>query len=205
MKQKINPNRMELLRLQQKIIMAQRGHKLLKDKLDGLVQNFLGLSKEYQSLLPPVENELSQVFTFSIIATGLLDKTVQDETLKTAKASLDVNVQQKNIMGVRVPLYSVSRSGDPMAYDKGSTPAELDETLFRFSDMLDRLVRLAQLNKTLELMASEIGEVRRRVNALEYVLIPELKSNERFIKMKLNELELSNRVTLFKIKDLVNQ
>lgn len=188
---------MQLLRLRRRLELARRGHKLLKDKLDGLVQRFFGIKKDYLALHERIEPRLVHIFSKSVMASALSPSQVFDEKALT-KASVSVETTTKNIMGVRIPHYQLTVEGKP-AYNELLATSELGESLNGFSDILPELIELASLSKSLRLIALQIIETRRRVNALEYILIPELERNARFIRMKLSELERGARVVLLKI------
>jgi len=188
---------MMLLRLRRRVELARRGHKLLKDKLDGLVQRFLSIKKEYLDLYENLEPRLVRIFLKSVMSSALSNpQALKEEVLKRAQVSIETSI--KNIMGVRIPSYHLKIEGAPSSTSLLAT-VELNETLSGFSRILPELIELAALSKSLRLIAAQIIETRRRVNALEYILIPELLRNLRLIRMKLSELERGSRVILLKI------
>ena len=197
MRLKINPTRMELLRLRRRVEIARRGHKLLKDKLDGLMQRFFTTRKEYLALHTKLEPELARVFSKTIMTSALSNPLIE-KSVVPAQISLETSI--KNIMGVRVPSHDIKIKGKP-AYNELLATVEMREGLDLFIAVLPDLVKLAALNKTIKLLAAQIIDTRRRVNALEYVLIPELERNLRFIHMQLSERERSTRVVLLKISE----
>lgn len=188
---------MQLLRLRRRLELARRGHKLLKDKLDGLMQRFFGIKNDYLDLYKKVEPEMIRVFSKAVFSSALSSSLAFSER---TEVSLETTVQ--NIMGVSIPNYRVSTSGKAV-YNPLQATSELGEALSGFSLLLPDMVRLASLSRALQLIAAQIIETRRRVNALEYVLIPELKKNVNMIRMKLSEMERSSIVSLMKIKDIV--
>ncbi len=194
MRIRVNPTRMQLLRLRRRVELARRGHKLLKDKLDGLVQKFLGIKKEYLAVHEKLEPRLMHVFLKSVLSSALNPPGVLQES---SRASVETSL--KNIMGVRIPSYRLTVEGKP-AYSDLLATAELGEAVNGFSGVLPELVDLAALSRALRLLATQIIETRRRVNALEYVLIPELDRNVKLIRMKLSELERGTRVVLLKLE-----
>lgn len=202
MKAKVNATRMELLRLRRRSQLARRGHKLLKDKLDGLIQRFLGLKKDYLILFQELEPLLASSFKKSVLASALMHPEAMQNAAAFTTARLLIEPSVVNIMGVRIPNYKLQTSGSPN-YGYAFTSSELDEALDLFSKALPDLLKLGALSKSLRLVSKEITEVRRRVNALEYVLIPELEQSIRTIVMKLSEMERDRQVTLLKIKDIV--
>jgi len=185
---------MELLRLRRRVALARRGHKLLKDKLDGLVQRFFGIKKEYLEAHDQLEPKLAKIFLKSVMAAALS----QPEAFAAPGATATVTVTTKNIMGVRIPQYSLQVAGQPARHDLLAS-VEYSEAVNGFSRNLPELVGLAALSRALRLIAAQIIDTRRRVNALEYVLIPELERNAKQIKMKLAEQERGTRVVLLKV------
>jgi V/A-type H+-transporting ATPase subunit D len=186
---------MQLLRLRRRLELARRGHKLLKDKLDGLVQRFFTIKKDYLFLHDGLEPKLIRIFSKSIFAFALSSPEVFIFKNDRPKVSLDTVI--RNIMGVRIPDYHLSVEGKPIINDLLST-SEYREAVEGFSSLLPELVRLASLSKSLRLLAGQIIETRRRVNALEYILIPELVRNTNMIRMKLSEMERSSKVVLLR-------
>ena len=188
---------MMLLRLKRRVELARRGHKLLKDKLDGLVQRFLSIKKEYLDLYENLEPRLVRIFSKSVMSSALSHpQALKEEALNRAQVSIETSI--KNIMGVRIPSYHLKIEGAPSSTSLLAT-VELSETLSGFSKILPELIEMAALSKSLRLIATQIIETRRRVNALEYILIPELLRNLRLIRLKLSELERGSRVILLKI------
>lgn len=200
---RINATRMELLRLQRRLLLARKGHKLLKDKLDGLIQKLLELSKEREKYAAQLGARLQPIFQRILISNALSSPAVIAKAIKSSDCRVEVETEVHNIMGVRTPRYSVKLSGNPINYSFAGTAGDLDRALLDFRDNLTAMVKLGEYDKGIRLIASEIIEIRRRVNALEYILIPELGSAVRLIRMKLAEIERSNTVALLKIKELV--
>ncbi len=200
---RINATRMQLLQQKKKLALAKRGHKLLKDKLDGLVRQILGLVKSYRQLSGLLEQKLIDIFQKLAIASAQISEETLATAVECSKVTTSVNVNIKNLMGVKIPQYELKSQGDPFCYSFPDTPAELDQSLKEFMEILKDLVTLAEQNKTIEVIASTIIEIKRRVNALEYILIPEVSGNVRYIKMRLSEMERENIVSLMKIKDIV--
>lgn len=203
MKITVNATRMELLRLRRRTQMAKRGHKLLKDKLDGLIQRFFVIAKEYQKLVTEIEEDLKEVFSRMILVQSLMQKEVLKEAVLFPKMMSSIDIKETNMMGVRVPDYKLELAGDPKCYGYAFTTGELDHALSRFSEVLPKLTSLASKNKAMELLSTEIAMTKRRVNALEHILIPELEASVKFIRMKLSEMERGYLTSLMKIKDIV--
>jgi len=194
---------MQLLRLKRRLALARRGHKLLKDKLDGLVQKFFGVKNQYLELYRKLEPRLTRTFTQAVLASAL-SHPAGFEKLASAEVSSSIKTDIKNIMGVRIPSYSLTTEGElPPPPSALIASSELFQSRASFLSILPDLIEMAALSRSLRLMAREIIETRRRVNALEYVLIPELERNSRYIRLKLSELERASQVVLLKIKDIV--
>jgi len=193
---------MQLLRLKGRLALAYRGHKLLKDKLDGLVQRFFGIKKEYLDLYHKMEPELIQIFTQSVLSSALSHPKVMEDLASSNKTAI-VSASAKNIMGVKIPEYTLKFEGEEAKSSRLLASSEFFHSRKAFAGLLPELIKMAALSRALQLMAREIIETRRRVNALEYVLIPELERNLKLIRMKLSELERGAQVTLLKIKDIV--
>ncbi len=194
---------MELLRLRRRTALAKKGHKLLKDKLDGLIQRLLQVVKAHRHLSNKLEQELIIIFQQLALGSAQTDPKVLEAAalIPTCTASVDISI--KNIMGVKIPQYKSKVEGQPISYGYADTSAELDQALTSFRAIMDELVQLAEHNKAILVMARNIIEIKRRVNALEYIMIPELEGSVRYIRMKLSEMERSTTVTLLKIKDIV--
>ena len=203
MPQQIKATRMEYLRLRKRLALARRGHKLLKDKLDGLIQKFLILIKEYRNLKTEGDDKLTHIFTQMAIASSLMSKEILEESIMLPNYKTEIQIETQNIMGVKIPKFTAQTAGNPICYSLAFTPSELDQASLDLADFLPKLIKLAQTNKAIELLAAHISEIKRRVKALEYILIPELENAVKFIRMKLAEIERGNIVALLKIKDLV--
>ncbi|OGC36792.1 hypothetical protein A2311_02010 [candidate division WOR-1 bacterium RIFOXYB2_FULL_48_7] len=197
MRLKINPTRMQLLRLRRRIDLARRGHQLLQDRLDGLLQNFFRLKDDYLQLHARLEPELTKIFLTTVMGSALSHPKAFDPA-NQKKAQAEVAKTQTNIMGVKTVQWQLKQEGDP-SYNELVATGELMAAAGQFSQRLPELVRLAGLSQTLKAVASQIIETRRRVNALEYILIPELARNVKLIKIKLAELERSTKVVLIKL------
>jgi V/A-type H+-transporting ATPase subunit D len=202
-KKRVNATRMELLRLRRRTALAKKGHKLLKDKLDGLIQQLLKIVKAHHRLSVKLEQELIDIFQKLVLSSAQIRPEVLTEIVFNTQCKTNVDIKLKNLMGVKIPKHELIMEGDPISYPFPKTTGELDQALLRFKEILKELVQLAENNKAILIIASHIIEIKRRVNALEYVLIPELEASVRFIKMKLAEMERSTTVALLKIKDIV--
>ena len=201
----VNPTRMELLRLRKRLALAKRGHKLLKDKQDELMKRFMGLVTQIKELRLSVEEELEQSFKRFLVARSVGGGEVVEAavSLPTRKTSVEVGKQQ--VMNLVVPVFELKSEGKVASYGLATTPAELDTALIAMEKALGRMVELASKEKALELIGDEIEKTRRRVNALEYVLIPNLQETIRYISMKLSEMERGNLTRLMRVKEIVRE
>ena len=199
----INATRMELLRLKKRLQIAQRGHKLLKDKRDELMRQLLSIIDEVKSLRFSIEKEFQSILESFMLAKAEMGPFQMEQELLLPTKTISVSVEQKNLMSVHVPVYTREVKGDIISYGYFNTSGELDISLIKFDEFIESLLALAEKEKTVQLLANEIEETRRRVNALEYKLIPNLIETIKSITMKLSETELANTVRLMKIKDMV--
>ncbi|MBU1669718.1 MAG: V-type ATP synthase subunit D [Actinobacteria bacterium] len=199
----VNPNRMVLLKIKRRLSVARRGHKLLKDKFDELMKPFLATIKETGRIREEVETELEEAYKLFAIARVETSAVELDAALSQPKVSADVAVHRRNLVSLTVPEFELDLEGEFDCYGLASTPAMLDEALSRMREVLPRMVLLAQRENTIKMLAWEIEKTRRRVNALEYVLIPQLEETVRYITMKLDEFERANLNRLMKIKEMV--
>ena len=199
----VNATRMELLRLKKRLNLAWRGHKLLKDKRDELMRQLLAVIDEVKELRLSIEKEFQSIVERFVLArAGIGPYQVEQELLLPVK-KISVSISKRNIIGVHVPVYAKEVSGDIIPYGYMNTSGEMDIALNDFDKSIENLLGLAEKEKAVQLMAMEIEETRRRVNVLEYKLIPGIIETIRFITMKLDEIERSNTVRLMKVKDIV--
>ena len=182
------------------LLSSERGHKLLKDKSDEMVRQFLTLIRENKRLREEIEGEVAEALRLFSLSAGQPLETLQAIALPTLAASITVGT--KNVMGVDVPYMQTSRVGDvELPYALCAAPAELDDAVLKLTELADKLLHLAEVEKTCNMLADEIEKNRRRVNALEYVMIPQLKETIKYILMKLDENERAAVVRLMKVKD----
>lgn len=205
MKIRVNPTRMELLKLKRKLKVAYRGHKLLKEKRDGLMKQFMDTIKQAKELRQNINTQLAEGFkTFLYVSANMNIKAVK-QALSIPTMKTNLNVRTKNIMGVNVPNFEYKESGDPLCYSLATTSSYLDTSLKKFSSTLENLVKLAEIEHSAKLLAEEIEKTRRRVNALEYVLIPDMENTIKYIQSKLDERERDALISLMKVKDIITQ
>ena len=203
----VNPTRMELTRLKGKLRTAQRGHKLLKDKRDELMKQFLETVREVRTLRAEVEDELMKVHGSFTVASALMSSQALEQALMYPKQSVELTMTFQNVMSVNVPVYDfqtkTKSDADIYPYGFAATSGELDAAVDALGHVFRKMLKLAQIEKSAQLMAEEIEKTRRRVNALEYVKIPEMQENIKYITMKLEENERANTIRLMKVKDMV--
>lgn len=204
---RVNPTRMELNRLKKRHKVAIRGHKLLKDKLDELMKDFMKLVEENRRLRGEVEAELSGSVQGFMMARAIMSKETVEQAIGFPKVKAEITAGVRNKMSVEVPVFNLKENevkGGIYPYGFAQTSGELDQAIRKLSESLKSLIKLAEVEKTVELLAGEIEKTRRRVNALEYVLIPQLAEKIKFITMKLDENERGNLTRLMKIKEMVS-
>ncbi len=197
---KINPTRMELIKLKRKLVTAKRGHKLLKEKRDGLMKEFMAIIKEVKGAREEIENTISKAFKSFLFASADMTREEIEESLFIPSKKVILEAKTKNIMSVKVPEFKFKEEGNYLSYSLATTSSQMDSALSKFSDCLGILVNIAQKEHAAKLMAEEIEKTRRRVNALEYVFIPNMEETIKYITAKLNEQERSAIITVMKIK-----
>lgn len=205
----VTPTRMVLNQLKGRLKTARRGHKLLKDKRDELMRQFMDVVKQNKVLRLRVEEGLTKAFASLQVASSIMSPEMLEQALLYPRQSVELGMDFRNIMSVNVPLYSfTTKNNDPSEiypYGFAQTSGELDDALDKLARVFQDMLELAQVEKTMQLLAEEIEKTRRRVNALEYVMIPELEGNIKYISMKLEENENSTKVRLLKVKEMVLQ
>ena len=202
-----NPTRMELTRLKRKLQTAKRGHKLLKDKRDELMRQFLILIRENKELRERVEKSIEGCNRNFVLARASMSREAINIALMAPKQEVYLEADTENIMSVEIPKFRfTTRTSDPIdiyPYGYAFTSSDLDSAVKSIADILPDMLRLAECEKACQLMAEEIEKTRRRVNALEHVMIPQTEESIRYISMKLNENERSSQVRLMKVKDMM--
>ena len=204
---RVNPTRMELKKLQGRYTMARRGHKLLKDKRDELMKRFLDVVREDKELRERVEASLDKVYKSFSVAGAVGSPKMLEEALICPKKEGSLEVGYKNLMSVTVPEFKMQVIGDnateSINYGMAFTSGELDTSLRELNSLLEDILRMAELEKTAQLLAEEIEKTRRRVNALEYIMMPQYLDAIKSIKMKLDENDRGNTTRLMKVKDMM--
>ncbi|MCI6157570.1 V-type ATP synthase subunit D [Peptoniphilaceae bacterium SGI.137] len=206
----VNPTRMVMAQLKGRLETARRGHKLLKDKQDELMRQFILLAKENRRMREQVEDALKKSFQSFSMASAVMSPEMLDNALLSTKQRIEVKVKTKNVMSVRIPDFEFQRKGllegdEASQYPYGyvQTSAELDVALEELNGVMDLLLELTRIEKSAQLMADEIESTRRRVNALEYRTIPDLEETIRYIRMRLEEEDRSTITRLLKIKEMI--
>ncbi len=206
-KTQVNPTRMELTRLKKKLTTAIRGHKLLKDKRDELMRQFLDLVRENKTLREKVEQGILAANKNFVLARSSMQEEVLKVSLMASKQEVYLETSKKNVMSVDIPQFEYRTKtpdlNDIYSYGYAFTSSDLDDAVLSLQEILPDMLRLAEIEKSCQLMAAEIEKTRRRVNALEHVMIPELREKIKFIVMKLDENERSTQIRLMKVKDMM--
>ena len=203
----VNPTRMMLTTLKKKLATATRGHKLMKDKRDELMKGFLELARENKELRGRVEAALAEVYESFSVASAVMSHEVLEEALMFPKQGVELSVGGKNIMSVDVPVFDFKTTADDQTdifpYGYAGTSGELDSAIRSMAEVFPIMLELAAKEKEAAMLAAELERTRRRVNALEYVKIPQLQMTIRYIVMKLDENERGNQTRLMKVKDMI--
>ncbi len=206
----VNPTRMELSKLKKRLVTARRGHKLLKDKRDELMKQFLEVVRQNKTLRETVESRLKEIYDSFLIASAISSRQVLESAISFPNKRTTVEVSTRNIMSVNVPIFKVNEdtttdNKDIFPYGFYGTSIQLDKAMLSLQELLPELLGLAEKEKSAQLLAAEIEKTRRRVNALEYVMIPRLSETIRYITQKLDEIERGNLTRLMKVKDMMVQ
>ena len=203
----VTPTRMVLNQQKGRLSTAQRGHKLLKDKRDELMRQFMDVVRRNRVLRTKVEKGLTEAFAALSVAGSVMSPEMLEQSLLYPRQSVELGVSYKNMMSVNVPVYEFNtksaEAGDIYPYAFAQTSGELDDAIAAMSGVFEDMLELAQVEKTMQMLAQEIEKTRRRVNALEYVMIPEYQANIKYISAKLQENENSTKVRLIKVKEMV--
>ena len=206
----VNPTRVELTGLKKRLSTATRGHKLLKDKQDELMRIFIALIRKNKDLRIEVEKELQDSFKEFLLASAVMSPELLEEAVAFPKEKISLDIKKRNVMSVNVPVMTFIRElegdeGSIYPYGFAQTSSDLDDAISKLYGIMSKLLELAEVEKTCQLMSDEIEKTRRRVNALEYRTIPELEETIKFIRMKLDESERSTIVRLMKVKDIISK
>ena len=203
---RVNPTRMELTRIKRRLVTAKRGHKLLKDKRDEMVRQFIVLVRQDARLRKEVEQELKGALGDVALARAVMDSQSLEEAIMYPARSAAIELGQRNVLSVHVPTITAvqeSAKNSALPYGLAETSADLDDAIATMAALLPKLIQLAEVEKACDLLADEIEKTRRRVNALEYVMIPQFEETIRVISMKLDENERASLTRLMKVKDMI--
>lgn len=200
---KVNPTRVSLLRLKKELKVAKKGHKLLKDKRDGLVKKFMAVIYEAKALRETVEEKLGSAFDSYARASSMTDAAALDAAFLAPNAKIDLGVKVQSVMSVKIPEFTVEKSGSAFSYGALETTGDLDNAMVKFDAVFVDILRLAELEKTAENLAEEIEKTRRRVSALENVRIPNLEETIKFITMQLDERNRDAVVSTMRVKAMI--
>lgn len=203
----VNPTRMELTRLKTKLKTAEKGYKMLKDKSDEMIRQFMGLVKENIRLRENVENELLSALASFVMTRAVSDEATIEEAFQIPSREIKLNISERSLMSVDVPVIQVSDSESETLYPYSflTVTTELDNAVEKMNRLTGKLIKLAEIEKTCNLLADEIEKTRRRVNALEYRTIPDCKETIKYITMKLDENERSTTIRLMKVKSKIDK
>ncbi|MFO7866717.1 MAG: V-type ATP synthase subunit D [Candidatus Aminicenantes bacterium] len=202
MKLNVNPNRMELLRLRKRLNLAERGHKLLKDKLEEIMRRFLEIMREINRLQEGVDEKLNKIFLSFALVRGRNSRPDLDELIP--EGELILSTEKEKIFNISVPRFRLEKL-EIARYDLLNTEAELDIGIKKMQELLEDLMEIARLWKAIESLSREIEITRRRVNALEHILIPNIKETIRYISGRLEEMERSFQIQLMRVKEIVGE
>jgi len=203
MAMQVNATRMELLKLKKRVNLAVRGHKLLKQKQDELLRVIQEIARKLSYMRKEIEKEFLRALKGFFLARAYQDKISFEASFLLLDTDVDLSMIRKKVMNVPLPEYKKTFKGELISYGFANTSPALDEALKNLMDVFDRLLLLAEMEKSIALLAEEMDRTRRRVNALEYILIPELKGAVRYINMKLAERERETNSRLMRIKDVI--
>ena len=199
----IKPTRMELLKLRKRVILAVRGHKLLKEKRDALISEFLSIAGSVRTVRTQAEEQLARAYEHLLAAQAVMGTGAVREVSWNTDQDIQVKMRSRNIMGVTVPLLEmnkIERTAIRRGYGLVGTSSWLDEACRAMEQALTMIVKLAEVEETVRRLALEVEKTKRRVNALEYIVIPRLTATVKYIRMRLDEIERESFTRLKKIK-----
>jgi len=200
---RVNPTRMELLRLRRRLLLARKGHSLLKEKRDGLIQHFVRIGKEVRRVYGELASEMQRLLSEAALRTAELEGHTRQIAFTYPMARPELLIQRQNIMGVNISIFRLEKGGNPISFGGIFYTPEFLSVIRALDERLDKIITLAGLFRSYLLLGREILRIKRRVSALEYILIPELERKVSYIEMRLGEMERETAVALIKIKELV--
>ncbi len=199
----VNPNRMELIKLKRRLELAIRGYKLLKDKRDALIQIFIKLVHDNMKTKEEFDKKIKECMNKFLLATLYMSEDDLNSIFLFSQRKTIAKTEYQNIMSVKVPKYKIKEEGNLYTYGMVGTSPELDNSLKKYQEIIPLMIKMAELDKALVLLTEEIEKTRRRVNALEYVMIPNLEDTIKFITIKLDEMARSTNSAIMRIKDMI--
>ena len=202
---KVNPTRVNLLSLKSKLKTANKGHKLLKDKRDGLIQRFMAIIKETQELRERVDEKLSTAFRSYVRASSMVNKKMLDTAFLVPATRVTMKVSTDSVMAVSVPNFEIDKEGNGFSYGLLETQGDMDKAIRELNNVFEDLIELAEKEKTIENLAEEIEKTRRRTNALEHVMIPNLKETISYINLRLEEQQRDAVVSSMRVKEMITE
>lgn len=203
MKLNVNPNRMELLRLKRRLELAQRGHKLLKDKQEDLISRVMDIKEEVKDLKKKLGDVFQRIYRDMAVSKAYMGSNLWQAVISGIDLNLNIEMQKVPVMNLRLTEYEYNIEGDPFEYSYAKTPGSFDDAVADLNSTVTLMLEMAKKQKWIFLISKELEKTRRRVNALEHILIPNLEDTIKFINMKLSELERANIVRMLKMKDFV--
>lgn len=201
----VNPTRMELRRLKTRLKTAVRGHKLLKDKSDEMIRQFMSFVKQNKALREEIEEDLREALKYFMLASSVMGEENTEQIFAVPSRKLNVETSIKNVMGIDVPMLKITGIEGDLPYALCSVPADMDIAVSKLTALSEKLLLLAEVEKTCNMLALEIEKNRRRVNALEYIMIPQLNETIKYIMMKLDENERATIIRLMKVKTMLEK
>lgn len=199
----VNPNRMELLKLKRRLELARRGYRLLKDKRDALIQIFIKLVHENRETREEFDKKIKDCMNEFLLSTIHMGEDDLNSIFMFPQRKTIVKTEYQNVMSVKVPKYTIKDKGNLFTYGMQQTSPELDNSIKKCHDLIPLMIKMAEIDKAIILLTEEIEKTRRRVNALEYVMIPNLEDTIKFITMKLDEMARSTNSALMRIKEII--
>lgn len=203
--EKIKATRMEFLRLRKQLKTAERGHKLLKEKRDGLMKKFMSLIKELREGRGQLDKKLGDAFKSFAFATSTLMEKETIEILSSSASSLKIEAKKENIMSVWIPKFNYEIKGNLKSFSSFSAPLIMEDSIEKFSDTFSLMIKVAEYEHSARLLSFEIEKTRRRVNALEHIIMPRIKRGIKSIFFKLDEQERSEKIIRMKVKEMISK
>lgn len=201
----VNPTRMELRRLKGRLKTATRGHKLLKDKSDEMIRQYMSFVRQNKTLREEIENDLSEALKYFMLAGAIMGEEEIEQIFSMPSRSFNVSATTKNVMGLDMPKLEITSVQGELPYALPSVPSDMDTAVMKLNALAEKMLLLAEVEKTCDMLSKEIEKNRRRVNALEYVMIPQLNETIKYIMMKLDENERATIIRLMKVKSLLEK